>query len=157
MNIFYKVKKLFSFLLIGLGMLIFSCMNQVAYALDDDSSYIFIPAGVKCEGIISEDIDYTSAVTGQNISIILLEDFQYNNQLIAPSDSVISGNITAKNTKNGKVLGLKIRFTSIRTPYNNVIPVNSLVVLDNDEAKHDLIANDKIKLIFNQPITVGAK
>ncbi len=124
---------------------------------NEESSYIYIPAGSSCEGIVAQSVDYSTVITGQNVDIILLNDFKYKNKIIASSGSVIEGKITDKHTKNGKVFGLKIRFTSIRTLYNNIIPVNALVVLNGDADSKKLVANDKINLYFSQPITVGAK
>ncbi len=148
----------FLFILCGFSLNQYSMVHAaVSFVDNEESSYIYIPAGSNCEGIVAQTVDYSTVITGQNIDIILLNDFKYKDKIIASSGSVIEGKITDKHTKNGKVEGLKIRFTSIRTLYNNIIPVNALVVLDGDIEAKKLIANDKINLYFSQPITIGAK
>ena len=100
-----------------------SCNSQL-------QNYILhVPAGIKTTAILSQDINSKTALVGQPISAILTKDLKYNNELIAPSDSVISGNIVFNKRAglSGKGAQMQIRFTTIRTPYNNIIPINALI------------------------------
>jgi len=94
---------------------------------------LYVPSGSKVSAVLSQEINSNTATVGQNISAILTEDFTYNGQLIASSGSVISGSVVSniKSGLGGKNAQTQIRFTTIRTPYNNVIPI-SAVIATND-------------------------
>lgn len=94
---------------------------------------VFVPAGISINALLSCEINSESAVVGQTINAILTEDFIYNETTIAPMGSVISGSIVSnkKATWGNRNAQTQIRFTNIRTPYNNIIPI-SASVLTND-------------------------
>ena len=135
------------------------------------NSYFYAPAGITCDAILSENINSSSTVVGQQISVILINDLKYKNTVIASSGSTITGTITQNQVAGmgSDVSKLRIRFTSIRTLYNNVIPVSATVLTkdktgyivaqnkDKDDNKVVLSANSKINLLFDQPITVTAQ
>ena len=82
---------------------------------------LFVPAGVTCSAVLSNEINSLSAIVGQTINLVLPMDFKYNGKLIAPSGSTIMGSVVQTNkagygNRNAKML---IKFTTIRTPYNN--------------------------------------
>lgn len=94
---------------------------------------LYVPAGVTCNAVLSQEINSQSAVVGQSVSAILTDDFIYNGNLIASSGSTIIGSVV-QNKKAGfgnRNAQMQIRFTTIRTPYNNIIPI-SAVVATND-------------------------
>ena len=90
---------------------------------------LYVPAGITLSAILSQEINSKTAVVGQTISAILEEDFIYNGKLIASSGSVISGSVVS--TKKAGIADrnaqMQIRFTTIRTPYNNVIPISAVI------------------------------
>lgn len=99
-----------------------STSNLQGYAL-------FVPAGVTTRAVLSQDINSNSAVVGQNINAILTQDFCYNNQLIASAGSVLMGNVVSNQksgfgNRNAKTM---VKFTAIRTPYNNIIPISAVI------------------------------
>ncbi len=112
--------------------------NYTSSDMKDNSSNLqgyalFVPAGITCSAVLSNEINSLSAVAGQTINLVLPTDFKYNNKLIAPSGSTITGNIVQTNkagygNRNAKML---VKFTTIRTPYNNIIPINA-VIATND-------------------------
>ena len=94
---------------------------------------VFVPAGISCNALLSSEINSNSAVIGQTINAVLTEDFIYNDTIIASAGSVIAGTIVS-NKKAGygnRNAQTQIRFTNIRTPYNNVIPI-SATIMTND-------------------------
>ncbi len=94
---------------------------------------LFVPAGITTKAVLSQEINSNSAVVGQTINAILTNDFYYNNHLIAPEGSVLMGSVV-QNQKAGfgnRNAKTAIKFTIIRTPYNNVIPI-SAVIMTND-------------------------
>ena len=43
---------------------------------------LFVPAGITCQAVLSQEINSQSATVGQTINAILTQDFIYNNQTI---------------------------------------------------------------------------
>ncbi|MBQ7287298.1 MAG: hypothetical protein IJW73_06010 [Candidatus Gastranaerophilales bacterium] len=126
---------------------------------------VYVPAGSVCDAVLSTEINSQSAVVGQTITAILTKDFVYENKLIASAGSIVNGTVVLNKQavfKRKKAQTL-IRFTTIRTPYNNLIPINATIQLDENEDEGDksgqilIPSNSPIKLYFNQPITVGAQ
>lgn len=96
--------------------------NLYGYAL-------YVPAGITCSAVLSQEINSRSAIVGQEVNALLVEDFKYNGSLIAPEGSVIIGNVVelkraGMGARSAKML---IKFTTIRTPYNNIIPINAVI------------------------------
>ncbi len=90
---------------------------------------LYVPAGITTRAVLSQEINSNSAVVGQSVNAILTNDFYYNNQLIAASGSVLMGSVVSNQkagfgNRNAKT---QIRFTTIRTPYNNIIPISAVI------------------------------
>jgi len=145
--------------------------SKAKQATSESNSYFYAPSGIVCDAVLSENIHSSSTIVGQNVSVILLDDLKYKDKVIASSGSTVSGTITQNKIagKGSDATKLRIRFTTIRTPYNNVIPV-SAIVKTNDKTGYItadfsqnqtnnvvLSANSKINLLFDQPITVAAQ
>ena len=136
---------------------------------NESSSYFYAPAGIKCDAVLSENIHSSSTIVGQVVSAILLDDLKYKGKVIASSGSTILGTITQNKIagKGANATKLRIRFTTIRTPYNNIIPISAIVatndktgyILAKKEENNSVMmsANSKINLLFDQPITVTAQ
>lgn len=90
---------------------------------------IYVPAGISVDAVLSCEINSQSAVVGQSIDAILIEDFIYNGVTIASSGSVINGSIVSikKASYGNRNAQMQIKFTTIRTPYNNIIPINATI------------------------------
>ena len=104
-----------------------SSQNQDSASLQGYALYV--PAGITTRAVLSQEINSNSAVVGQSINAILTNDFYYNNQLIAASGSVLMGSVVSNQkagfgNRNAKT---QIRFTTIRTPYNNIIPISAVI------------------------------
>ena len=86
---------------------------------------ILVPAGTAMPAMFTTPISSATASAGQTITMVLNTDFYYNNKLIAPVGSTISGTvIEASKAKRGSMNGkLSIRFTQIFTPYGTQIPI----------------------------------
>ena len=135
----------------------------------ESSSYFYAPAGIKCDAVLSENVHSSSTIVGQVVSAILLEDLKYKGKVIASSGSTILGTITQNKIagKGANATKLRIRFTTIRTPYNNIIPISAIVatpdktgyIIAKKEENNNVMmsANSKINLLFDQPITVTAQ
>ena len=94
---------------------------------------IYVPAGVSVSAVLSQEINSQSAVVGQVINAVLTEDFIYNGTLIADQGSVVQGSVVQikKAGFGNRNAQMQIRFTTIRTPYNNIIPI-SATIMTND-------------------------
>lgn len=90
---------------------------------------VTVPAGTKIGIVTTSPISSEFVTLGQNVSAALNSDFYYNNKLIAPAGSVVTGTvIEANSAKRGSMNGkLAIRFTQIITPYGVVIPVSAII------------------------------
>ena len=90
---------------------------------------LFVPAGVTCSAVLSQEINSLNAVVGQTINAVLTEDFIYNGQTIASSGSTLLGTVVEnkKATFGNRNAKMQIRFTAIRTPYNNIIPISAVI------------------------------
>ncbi|MBR1618203.1 TrbI/VirB10 family protein [bacterium] len=94
---------------------------------------LYVPAGTTCSAVLSQEINSQSATVGQIVNAVLTQDFMFNGNLIAASGSTITGSIVSikKATFAGKNAQMQIRFTTIRTPYGNVIPISAVIVTDD--------------------------
>ena len=103
--------------------------NDLIYANQAQGYGVYVPVGVKLSVILSQELNSKTAVVGQNVNAILINDFRYRNQLIASSGSIVSGNIVfnKKASMAGKDAQMQVKFTTITTPYNNVIPISAVI------------------------------
>lgn len=90
---------------------------------------VTVPAGTKINIVTTSPISSEYVTLGQTVSAALSKDFYYNNKLVAPAGSVVSGMvIEASSAKRGSMNGkLAIRFTQIVTPYGVVIPISAII------------------------------
>lgn len=125
--------------------------NQQGYSL-------FVPSGLSTDAVLATNINSKTAVQGQEISAILLDDLKYNNVIIASKESIIKGSIVLDKKKSVDDVPLaKVIFTKIITPYNNLIPINANLVYENSTSIDSIKSNTMINIIFNQPITLGVQ
>ncbi len=138
------LKKLVSLSFLSVILLAF-CADDVSFAnnyantnsINNDNSlsgYVsYVPAGTTIEAVLAQEINSQNAIVGQSITAILKNDFLYNSKLVAPSGSVIGGTITFNRKAGlaGKFAKTQIRFTTITTPYGNVIPISGVILTDD--------------------------
>lgn len=88
-----------------------------------------IPAGASIPAIVTSELNTQTLFLGQAVTCLLPQDYYYNNKLIAPAGSVING--TVINLKKASFAGrngqLKIKFTSIVSPYGQMIPISGQI------------------------------
>lgn len=96
-------------------------------------SVVMVPAGATMSAVLTTPLSSETAVAGQAVSLALHKDFYYNNKLIAPSGSVVTGTvIEASKAKHGSINGkLCVRFTQINTPYGTSIPISAVIKTDD--------------------------
>lgn len=90
---------------------------------------VTVPPGVQFPAVVSTPISSEYLTLGQPVSVTLGSDFYYNNTLIAPAGSTVSGTVTAvTKAKHGTINGqLRLRFTEITTPYGTRIPISAAI------------------------------
>lgn len=95
---------------------------------------VMVPAGSSLPAMLTAPISSVSASAGQSVSLVLNSDYYYNNKLIAPAGSTVSGTvIEASKAKRGSMNGkLCIRFTQIYTPYGTQIPISAVIKTDDN-------------------------
>ncbi len=134
------------------------------------SAVVTIPEGQIIRTIVTTPLTSNHLSLGQNVTMVLGEDFYYNNKLVAPMDSVVYGSVIkvskATAEEEGKLL---LRFTRITTPYGIQVPVSAIVKnsnkigilsgFDNEFATAskdvDIPVTTPVDLILIQPITVN--
>lgn len=94
---------------------------------------LYVPAGITMSAILSNEINSQSAIVGSVVNAVLAEDFIYNGVVVASAGSVINGSIVQvkKATYGNRNAQIQIRFTIIRTPYNNLIPISATVATND--------------------------
>lgn len=95
--------------------------------------FFTVPAGVSFRAVVTAAINSSNAYAGQLVSLVLNSDFYYNNGMIAPVGSIVSGSvIDVSKAKHGSLNAkMKLRFTSIITPDGLNIPISAIVNTDN--------------------------
>ena len=94
---------------------------------------IMVPAGATVKSTLTAPLSSEYAITGQPVSFLLHDDFYYDNKLIAPAGSSVSGTvIEASKAKRGSINGkLCVRFTQIYTPQGVQIPISAVIRTDD--------------------------
>ena len=146
----------------------FNPANALPYGTTK-SAVITVPEGQVIRTIVTTPLTSDHLSLGQNVTMVLGEDFYFDNKLVAPIDSVVSGSVikVSRSTpsEGGKLL---LRFTRITTPYGIQVPISAIVKNDNktgmltgaalaDEGKKDvdIPVTTPIDLVLIQPITVN--
>ncbi len=94
---------------------------------------VTVPAGVCMSAVVSTPISSEYLTMGQSVAVTLGSDFYYNNSLIAPAGSTVTGAVTqVTKAKHGTLNGsLRLRFTEIITPYGTRIPISAGIKTDD--------------------------
>ena len=118
---------------------------------------VMVPAGSSLPAMLTAPISSANASAGQSVSLVLNSDYYYNNKLIAPAGSTVSGTvIEASKAKRGSMNGkLCIRFTQIYTPYGTQIPISA--VIKTDDNTDVLIGGTKLDVTkeYAKDVTAG--
>ncbi len=121
-------------------------------------SVVTVPAGTKVGVVVTSPISSEYTTLGQTVSAALGSDFYYNNKLIAPAGSTVSGIvIESSKAKRGSMNGkLAIRFTQILTPYGVAIPISG--VISTTDGTGVLVGGTKLDVTkdYAKDLTVGA-
>jgi len=75
---------------------------------------LFVPSGTTCNAILATDINSSNAILGQSINAVLVEDFKYQDTIIASKGSIIKGMISINKRKyQNNSNELQVKFTTI--------------------------------------------
>ncbi len=92
-------------------------------------SVFMVPAGAEIPALTTSEISTKNMILGQAVSLTLGQDYYYNNKLVAPAGSVVNGTVIL--LKKGSFAGrngqLQIKFTSIVSPYGQMIPISGQI------------------------------
>ncbi len=88
-----------------------------------------IPAGASIHAVTTSELNTQTLFLGQAVTCMLTQDYYYNNKLIAPAGSVVNGTVISlkKASFAGRNGQLKIKFTSIVSPYGQMIPISGQI------------------------------
>ena len=120
------------------------------------SSNAIVPAGEHISASLTDIISSESAYRGQKVILLIGDDYKYNNKVIAPKGSYISGTIIGLNNQDdSSEVSITIRFMQITTPSGLIIPISSIVKVNADDNKTiELPANSNLEITLTQPITL---
>ena len=92
-------------------------------------SVVTVPAGQSVSAVVTTPLNSAVLQLGQGVTLALGSDFYYNNKLIAPAGSSVSGSvIEVSKAKHGSMNGkLLVRFTQIVTPTGVQIPISAVI------------------------------
>lgn len=99
------------------------------YKNNSPANTCIVPVNTKFPAILVTPISSENAKLGDNITFYLGSDFYYKGKLIAGSGSMVSGTvILVKRAKlAGKDAKLQVRFTNIKTPSGQMIPISASI------------------------------
>lgn len=121
-------------------------------------SVVTVPAGQSMPAVVTMPLNSANLTLGQNVTLALGSDFYYNNNLIAPAGSSITGTVLeVSKAKRGSMNGkLMLRFTQIVTPYGIQIPISAIVKTSDNSGM--LIGGTKMDVAkdYAKDLTVGA-
>lgn len=121
-------------------------------------SVVTVPAGQSVPAVVTTPLSSETLTLGQNVTIALGSDFYYNNNLIAPAGSSVTGTVLeVSKAKRGSMNGkLTLRFTQIVTPYGIQIPISAVIRTDDNSGT--LIGGTKMDVTkdYAKDLTVGA-
>ena len=97
-------------------------------------SVITVPAGCTFPATLTSELSSGSVSAGQPVYMVLSQDFYYNNKLVAPAGSSVSGTVTeVKSARHGSLNGkLAVRFNQITTPTGSQIPISAIIKTDDN-------------------------
>lgn len=131
------------------------------YKIDDSTlrgGVITVPAGQSFKAIFTTPVSSASALTGQDVRMVLGKDYYFNNNKIFPAGSSVKGSIIeASSAKHGSINGkLAIRFTQVTTPTGQEIPISAIV--KTDDYSGVLVGGSKFDTAkdYTKDIAVGA-
>ena len=88
-----------------------------------------VPAGSQFPATTTTEINSSTMLLGQAVNLSLGQDFYYDNKLVAPAGSIANGTVVflKKASFAGRNGQLQIRFTSITTPFGQMIPISGQI------------------------------
>ena len=121
-------------------------------------SVVTVPAGSVLPATLMSELSSATASAGQSVSMILGSDFYYNNRLIAPAGSTVSGTvIEAQSAKHGSLNGkLSVRFNQITTPVGTQIPISAVIKTDDNSGV--LVGGTKVDVAkeYTKDMVIGS-
>ena len=121
-------------------------------------SVVTVPAGQNMPAVVTMPLNSANLTLGQTVTLALGSDFYYNNNLIAPAGSSVTGTVLeVSKAKRGSMNGkLMLRFTQIVTPYGLQIPISAIIKTEDNSGR--LIGGTKMDVAkdYAKDLTVGA-
>ena len=123
-----------------------------------------IPQNYKLSVDLKKLININSVSVPDKVEADLKNDFLYKGQLIAPEGSIVKGNVTnvQKADKKTKAF-IKVKFTAIITPDNQIIPISAVFVSNNNDGilyadeNGDFLPDNQAQIVIMQPVTYVPK
>ena len=88
-----------------------------------------VPAGSEFPAVTISEISSKTMLLGQAVSLTLGQDYYYDGKLVAPAGSMVNGTVVQlkKASFAGRNGQLQIKFTSIVSPFGQMIPISGQI------------------------------
>ena len=162
-------KKIYSIILLSAYILFGTCLINEAFAnipstsqssneASLQGSVMVIPSGTTITAVTQSELSSANLTLGQGVNLTLNQDFYYGGKLIAPSGSLVNGNViqVKKATHAGINGNLKIRFTHMTTTSGQIIPLSGIIKTDDNTG---LLVGSTAKdtaIAYTKDVAIGA-
>ena len=135
------------------------------------SAVITVPAGEIIPSVLTSPVNSSYLMRGHIVTMVITEDYKYNNKVVIPSDSIVYGSVISVNKAIGNESSdnMLLRFTQIVTPTGIQIPIAPLLkteeisgllqgsdeCYDNEDGHIKVAVGTSFDLLLTQPITVN--
>ena len=111
--------------------------------LSTKEKVILVPASTVMTVLTTYELNSNALLPGQTVTVALPDDFFYNDVMVAPKGSVLTGNVVQveRAKQDGTDGKLHLRFSLITTPYGLQIPI--VAVIKTDDLSGVLTGNEK--------------
>lgn len=127
------------------------------------SKVVTVPKNYKLSVELKTPLNINNIAVPDKVELNLTNDFIYKGQLIAPEGSLIIGNVIRINRLQNSTNSIKVTFTAIITPDNQVIPIfANFATKDNkgllfSDSNGDFLPEENANIIIMQPVTYVPK
>ncbi|MCQ2740006.1 MAG: hypothetical protein MJ237_07255 [bacterium] len=119
---------------------------------------VMVPAGISVKAVLTAPISSEYTEIGQTVTLATGSDFYYENTLIAPAGSTITGTvIQASKAKHGSINGkICVRFNQICTPQGVQIPISAIIKTEDLSGVLVGGTNMDITKSYAKDLTIGS-
>ena len=107
-----------------------------------------VPAGSEFPAVTISEISSKTMLLGQAVSLTLGQDYYYDGKLVAPAGSMVNGTVVQlkKASFAGRNGQLQIKFTSIVSPFGQMIPSSGQIKILIFHSKREICWESLVRM-----------